>query len=183
MTSLTRRLAAPIAAAVLTAGSIAAVQATAHGTTTEPGHDSPAAGAPKASFHATAQIEITRVVGGGPRGVAFLEQRGTRLTGWIAVWGLKPGTVHANHLHGPNAACRPAARRTTDHVANMPELKANKNGVAFRKINMQVTQTAVTKGVYWMIHKNPTSAAMPMPSSPTSPTNPPLACGDIVPLT
>jgi hypothetical protein len=171
---LLRRTRLALPAIALAAAALAAVPAVAHG---PGGHGA----APDADFRAAAAIRIRPLAPGGPRGVAFLRQRGTRLTGWIAVWGLAPGTVHANHLHGPNARCTPASRRTMNHVAEPPDLRADAQGVAFRAIDMTVHTVAVTRGVYWMVHENPSPSAKERTTHATM-TNPPLACGNIVPL-
>lgn len=78
--------------------------------------------------------------------MAYLHQRGSRLTGWVAVWGLPPKTAHAALVHGPNADCRPATRRTKNHVAELPVLRADAKGVAFARLNVRVHTVAVARG-------------------------------------
>lgn len=118
---------------------------------------------------------------GGPMGVAHLTQRGARVTGFVVMWGLEPGSTHANHLHGnapgdPVARCLPESRRTTRHVADLTDLVADANGVAFGIIRERVTETAVRRGVYLMVHRDPT---MHRGGAMTPGVNPPIACGNL----
>lgn len=111
----------------------------------------------------------------GPRGVAFLAQSGKRLHGAVVVWGLAPGSRHGVHLHGnpvgqKPARCRPAARKTTRHVVEFPDLVADADGVAFALINARASERVIRKGVYLQVHADPTGGRNP---------NPPLTCGDL----
>jgi hypothetical protein len=97
-------------------------------------------------------------------GVVRVIQRGARLRGFVVVWGLEPGSRHANHIHGnaPGAAaarCNPAGRRTMRHLDDRPDLIADERGVAFGVINERVTERAVRRGVYLMVHQNPSPPA------------------------
>ena len=127
--------------------------------------------APPESFRAGASVRLSAVAGGGPQGVAFLAQRGTKLTGWLSIWGLVPGSRHGAHVHGPDAACRPASRRTTAHLVDLPDLVADDTGVATAQISLTVNAAAVATRTYVMVHARPGA---------TKGANPGIACGDIV---
>ncbi|WP_217913135.1 superoxide dismutase family protein [Miltoncostaea marina] len=149
----------------------------AHGGAHPGAPESPRAAA-LAAVRGDATVLIRPLRAGGPMGVARLTQRGGTLRGFIVMWGLAPGSRHAEHVHGsavggPVAACAPAGRRTTRHLADLPDLVADANGVAFGVIRERVTERAVRRGVYLMVHRDPTTAGAPMVPG----ANPPLACG------
>jgi hypothetical protein len=78
----------------------------------------------------TAAFELVPFEPGGPVGVAYAEQEGSRVRGWASVWGLRPGTGHALHLGptGPNCAAeRPRP------VLRLRPMRADENGVAFAR--------------------------------------------------
>ena len=111
-----------------------------------------------------------------PVGVAHLRQRGARLTGFIVVWGLAPGSRHANHIHGRvtgkagAAQCFPAARRSMRHILDRPDLVADAAGVAFAVVNERVTERAIGRGAQLMVHAEPSGGHG---------TNPQLGCANL----
>lgn len=127
------------------------------------------------SARADAAFLLEPAATGGPHGAAHLVQDGTHLTGWIAVWGLAPGSVHPNHLHanpdGESAASCPD-RPTDRHAIDFEPLRADSSGVAFRRIDIAVGEDVVRPGVYWMIHKDAAEAAAGGSRD--------LACGNVV---
>lgn len=101
----------------------------------------------------------------GLRGAAFLEQDGDRLNGFIVVWGLEPGSVHAVHFHGPDSGCGAKA----DPVAVHPDLRADARGVAYATVDVTVERDLLDGGFYYNVHEGPSRQA----------ENPEIACGDI----
>lgn len=101
----------------------------------------------------------------GVEGVAFFDQRGERLTGYVALWGLEPGSQHAVHFHGPDSGCGTKA----DPVAVHPDLEADENGVAYTTLDLAVEHRLVGGGFYYNVHEGPSSRA----------DNPEIACADI----
>jgi hypothetical protein len=97
-----------------------------------------------------AGVQLTAASPGGPQGVAYLKQRGQRLTGWIVVWGLAPGSEHAWHVHGPNGSC---TGTQADPVASDDDLVADANGVAFVKISTTSTFQVIRRGFYVNVHE------------------------------
>lgn len=146
------------------------------------GETHPSPPAPKlASVKAQTTVLLRSTDTGETTGVVRVVQRGARLRGFVVVWGLEPGSVHANHIHGnavgdPVARCNPASRRTMRHLADRPDLVADDRGVAFGVINERVTERAIRRGVYLMVHRNPSPPAG-MTAMPGS--NPPLACANL----
>lgn len=133
-----------------------------------------------AAVRASTTLLIQPTALGGPMGVAHLTQRGAVVRGFIVMWGLAPGSAHANHLHGNAvgddvARCAPEARRTTRHLADLPALTADANGVAFGVVRERVTEKAVRRGVYLMVHRDPPMDGAMMPG-----TNPAIACGNLL---
>jgi hypothetical protein len=100
-------------------------------------------------------------------GVAFFEQDGDRMTGYVVVWGLDPNSEHAVHFHGPDSGCGAKA----DPVAVHPDLKADSNGVAFANVEVAAEQELLAGGFYYNVHEGPSTEA----------ENPEIACGDIGP--
>ena len=101
------------------------------------------------------------------RGVGFFEQEGTRMTGFVVVWGLEPNSEHAVHFHGPNGECGTKA----DPVAAHPDLKADAEGIAYTNVDLTAEQRLLAGGFYYNVHEGPSSVA----------ENPEIACGDIAP--
>jgi hypothetical protein len=101
------------------------------------------------------------------RGVGYFEQEGSRMTGFVVVWGLEPNSEHAVHFHGPNSECGLDA----DPVAAHPDLKADGDGVAYTDVELTAAQRLLTGGFYYNVHEGPSSVA----------ENPEIACGDIAP--
>jgi hypothetical protein len=99
--------------------------------------------------------ELRPVAAGGPEGVAYARQAGRRVTGWLVVWGLEPGSTHAWHFHGPRGACTPAARNR-GVVAGGPDLTADENGVAFLRFRITSDTTVVARGFYVNVHEQST---------------------------
>jgi hypothetical protein len=114
-----------------------------------------------------AEFEIEPVTAGGPRGAALVRHRGGRLTGWVIVSGLDPGTRHAVHFHGPNSSCGNKA----DPVAIHPDLEADSGGVAIARVDIAVPTDILRPGYYYNVHAEDSTAA----------DNPEIACGDVVP--
>ena len=103
--------------------------------------------------------------GSPAQGVAHFEQDGEQMTGFVVVWGLEPNSEHAVHFHGPGSRCGAKA----DPVAVHPDLKADPNGVAYRRIDLTAEQELVGGGFYYNVHAGPSRLA----------DNPEIACGDI----
>ena len=105
--------------------------------------------------------------GSGVRGVGFFEQDGERLTGFVAVWGLEPNSEHAVHFHGPDSSCGTKA----DPVAVHPDLKADRDGIAYMNVELTAEQRLLRGGFYYNVHEGPSRVA----------DNPEIACADIGP--
>ncbi len=103
----------------------------------------------------------------GVRGVGFFEQDGERLTGFVAVWGLEPNSEHSVHFHGPDSSCGTEA----DAVAAHPDLKADRDGVAYTDVDLTAEPRLLRGGFYYNVHEGPSRVA----------DNPEIACGDIGP--
>jgi hypothetical protein len=103
----------------------------------------------------------------GVEGVAFFEQDGERLTGYVVVWGLDPNSEHAVHFHGPDSSCGTKA----DPVAVHPDLRANANGVAFAGVEVASEEELLDGGFYYNVHEGPSRVA----------DNPEIACADLAP--
>jgi len=102
----------------------------------------------------TAAFELTPFEPGGPLGVAYAEQDGTRVRGWVTVWGLQPGTGHALHLGPTGVNC--AAERPRP-VLPLPGARADENGVAFARFatDAEPGQDVVGPGWALTIHTGP----------------------------
>ena len=97
--------------------------------------------------------QLSPVAPGGPEGVAYLRQRGSRLSGWLAVWGLAPGSAHAWHVHGPAGACTPASANRGIIVGGQ-DLVANNLGVAFLQFaGLRTTTQVIARGFYVNVHE------------------------------
>lgn len=96
-----------------------------------------------------ASIELLPASTGGPMGVAYLKQVGSKLTGWIVVWGLAPGSAHAWHVHGPRGSCTGTQAAP---VASDDDLVADANGVAYLKVSTTAALNVVRKGFYLNVH-------------------------------
>ncbi len=99
----------------------------------------------------TAAFELTPFEPGGPLGVAYAEQDGTRVRGWVSVWGLQPGTGHALHLGPTGLNC--AAERPRP-VLRLPVARADENGVAFARFATEAEpgQDVVGRGWALTVH-------------------------------
>jgi Cu/Zn superoxide dismutase len=123
--------------------------------------------------HATGVKTVVAAVQLGPedrsgvRGVAFFRQRGQRLSGWVAVWGLRPRTAHAVHFHAPGRCGGAPADPVTAHN----DLVANGAGVAYATFAVQVKGQVLRQGVYYNVHRRPATAGK----------SPSVACGDVRP--
>jgi hypothetical protein len=113
-----------------------------------------------------AAVELTPFSGGGPQGVAYLKQVGSKLTGWIVVWGLAPGSSHAWHVHGPSGFCRGTQ---ANPVASDDDLVADANGVAFLKVSTTANLNVIRRGFYVNVHELSSSAGV----------GPGITCGNI----
>jgi hypothetical protein len=114
----------------------------------------------------SAEVADVRLAGESEvEGVALLEQDGDRMTGYVVVWGLEPNTEHAVHFHGPDSRCGAKA----DPVAVHPDLRADANGVASTKIELEAEDDLLAGGFYYNVHEGPSRRA----------DNPEIACGDI----
>jgi hypothetical protein len=118
----------------------------------------------------------TRVVAGallqptgesGVRGAAFFRQEGTRLSGWVVVWGLPPDSAHAVHFHGPNASCAKSGPPVAAHA----DLVADENGVAFRSFRTTSELMVLRRGFYYNVHALPAAQG----------TSSDISCANIVP--
>jgi hypothetical protein len=108
------------------------------------------ASAKKKPVARVAAIQLAPASSGGPQGVAYLKQVGKRLTGWIVVWGLAPGSEHAWHVHGPNGSC---TGTQANPVASDDDLVADANGVAFLQFSTTASMQVIKKGFYVNVHE------------------------------
>ncbi|HTU63002.1 MAG TPA: hypothetical protein VMF89_31290, partial [Polyangiales bacterium] len=76
-------------------------------------------------------------------GEAYFKQEGDHLTGWRRVTGLVPFSGHADHLHGPDGACSPKSKQTSNMAVVLPDLVANAKGEAYGTVNLIVHQRVV----------------------------------------
>jgi hypothetical protein len=121
-------------------------------------------------------------------GEGHFEQVGDHLTGWRRITGLVPYSRHADHLHGPDGACSPASKQTSNMAVVLPDLVANAKGEAYGTVNLIVHQRIVGPGYFLMIHAKPTPASEQnqIGSAPASMAfmqamshDPAILCGDI----
>jgi hypothetical protein len=96
----------------------------------------------------TAAFELTPFEPGGPVGVAYAEQDGARVRGWIAVWGLRPASGHAVHF-GPTG--RNCAAERPQPVLRLPALRADENGVAWARFATQADPGQDVAGPAWAL--------------------------------
>ena len=122
--------------------------------------------AKKAPVAHVAAIELSPVSSDGPQGVAYLKQVGKRLTGWIVVWGLEPGSGHAWHVHGPKGSCTGTQAAP---VASDDDLQADADGVAFLRVSTVSDVKVIRKGFYVNVHELSSAAGV----------GPGITCGDI----
>lgn len=107
-----------------------------------------AGSAAPAATGTVAAIQLKPVGGSGVQGVAFLQQKGKKVTGWVVVWGLEPGSTHAMHIHGPNGSCT----KGTGVAVGFPDLVADAQGVAFAKLSGDAKTQTLKKGFYLNVH-------------------------------
>jgi hypothetical protein len=112
-----------------------------------------------------AELRIEPTASGGPAGIGTLGHEDGRLTGWIVVWGLEPGSRHAVHFHGPGSACGTKA----DPVAVHPDLEAGRDGVATVRLDVAAPASVLEGGVYYNVHAGASSEN----------DNPEIACGNV----
>jgi hypothetical protein len=117
-----------------------------------------------------AAVELRPDGGSAARGAAYFAQRGARLSGWVVVWGLEPGSTHAVHFHGPNGTC--ASKPAKPAMASHEDLRADSRGVAFRRFAVTSPNQVLRRGFYYNVHEHPTAHG----SSPS------IACGALRPL-
>ena len=123
-----------------------------------------ASGTGSSSGGAAAELVLSPANGTGVHGVGLFRQRGRRLTGWVAVWGLRPRTSHAVHFHGPGRCGRKAPA-----VAAHADLLADANGVAFARFRTVSASPVVRGRFYYNVHALPGTAG----------ENPEVACGNL----
>ena len=116
-----------------------------------------------------AAIQLKPAQGKSVQGFAYFKQRGARVTGYVAVWGLPPNSEHAVHIHGPNGFC---GRAPADPVAAHADLRSDASGVAFTSVSMRSGRALLRRGFYYNVHEGPAT---------TAGKNPEIACGDIRP--
>ena len=92
-------------------------------------------------------------------GEGHFEQVGDHLTGWRRITGLVPYSRHANHLHGPDGACSPESKQTSNMAVVLPDLVANDKGEAYGKMNLIVHQRVIGPGYFMVVHAKPTPAS------------------------
>jgi hypothetical protein len=119
---------------------------------------------------AVAAVELRPDGRSAVRGAAYFTQRGARLSGWVVVWGLEPGSGHAVHFHGPNGTC--ASKPAKPAKAAHDDLVANSRGVAFTRFSVPSPSQVLLRGFYYNVHQHPSARG----SSPS------IACGAIRPL-
>jgi hypothetical protein len=115
-----------------------------------------------------AELELEPSSPGGPEGAGTIRHGDGRLTGWIVVWGLEPGSRHAVHFHGPDSACGAKA----DPIAAHADLEADADGVATARLDMAAPASVLERGVYYNVHAGPSTRS----------DNPEIACGDVSPI-
>ena len=91
-------------------------------------------------------------------GEGHFEQVGDHLTGWRRITGLVPYSRHANHLHGPDGACSPESKQTSNMAVVLPDLVANSKGEAYGTVNLIVHQRVIGPGYFMVVHAKPTPA-------------------------
>jgi hypothetical protein len=123
-----------------------------------------------AATRTIAAVELRPDGGGAARGAAYFTQRGARLSGWVVVWGLEPGSAHAVHFHGPNGTC--ASKPAKPAVASHDDVTADSRGVAFKRFSVSSPSQVLRRGFYYNVHSHPSAHG----SSPS------IACGPIRPL-
>lgn len=114
-----------------------------------------------------AAVELRPDGSSAARGAAYFTQRGARLSGWVVVWGLEPGSSHAVHFHGPNGSC--ASKPPKPAVASHTDLVADARGVAFTRFTVTNPNQVLRQGFYYNVHAGPTSAG----------STPSIACSGI----
>jgi hypothetical protein len=124
------------------------------------------AGSPGSERTTVAGVLLQPAGGSGVTGAAHFRQSGQRLSGWVVVWGLRPGSKHAVHIHGPGSRCG----RKAPPVAAHRDLVADRRGVAFLRFST-AARSVLRRGFYYNVHAGPS----------TVDPNPEIACGDIVP--
>jgi len=96
----------------------------------------------------TAAFELMPFEAGGPVGVAYAEQDGTQVRGWLSVWGLRPGSGHAVHLGPTGTNC--AAERPRP-VLPLRRAWADENGVAFARFATDAEPGQDVVGPRWAL--------------------------------
>ena len=121
-------------------------------------------------------------------GEGHFEQVGDHLTGWRRITGLVPYSRHANHLHGPDGACSPESKQTSNMAVVLPDLVANDKGEAYGTVNLIVHQRVIGPGYFMVVHAKPTPASQQnqIGSAPASmafmqamSNDPAILCGNI----
>jgi hypothetical protein len=121
-------------------------------------------------------------------GEGHFEQVGDHLTGWRRITGLVPYSRHANHLHGPDGACSPESKQTSNMAVVLPDLVANSKGEAYGTVNLIVHQRVIGPGYFMVVHAKPTPASQQnqIGSAPASmafmqamSNDPAILCGNV----
>jgi hypothetical protein len=121
-------------------------------------------------------------------GEGYFKQEGDHLTGWRRVTGLVPFSAHADHLHGPDGACSPKSKQTSNMAVVLPDLVANAKGEAYGTVNLVIHQRVVGPGYFVVVHEKPTPASQrnQIGTAPASmafmqamSNDPAMLCGDV----
>jgi hypothetical protein len=121
-------------------------------------------------------------------GEAYFKQEGDHLTGWRRITGLVPFSGHADHLHGPDGACSPTSKQTSNMAVVLPDLVANAKGEAYGTVNLIIHQRVVGPGYFVIVHAKPTPASQrnQIGTAPASmafmqamSNDPAMLCGDV----
>ena len=114
-----------------------------------------------------------QVAGSGVSGLTGVRQRGATVVVTVNVSGLKPGSKHAAHIHGPLASCQ---KRTKRHAAELGDFVADANGVIHATRRVKVEEMIVgMPGYFVMVHANP---GKKLPNGKMA-MNPPISCGTL----
>jgi hypothetical protein len=106
----------------------------------------------------SAGAQIRPLAGRDEAGVAYFELKAQRLSYWVVVYNLDPGSTHAAHIHGPRGNC---TTRPANVVVPFPDLTANANGVAVASGRISLRQAdykqVLRRGFYFNVHVSSTA--------------------------
>ena len=138
---------------------MAAWDASSHGAKTQTGSMKGMTASEMKEMQSTAKAaEGLPFVATTASGEGHFEQVGDHLTGWRRITGLVPYSRHANHLHGPDGACSPASKQTSNMAVVLPDLVANGKGEAYGTVDLIVHQRVIGPGYFMVVHAKPTPA-------------------------